>query len=67
MADIEVATLLAAEENNLSLKRGFEGLFLKYKTAALGVLNHQRTLLPFFLSPPTSARNRGGGKKTPQA
>lgn len=66
MADVEVAALLTAEVKNLSPKRGRESLFLQHKAAALGVLDHERTLLSFFLSSVPAGKG-GGQEETPHA
>ena len=63
---IKVAALLTAEIEGLSLKRGPEGFFLKHEAAALRVLDHGHTLLPFSLFPPSVRRGRGQ-KEAPHA
>jgi hypothetical protein len=48
-AGVEVAALLTTEAEPLSVKRGPDGVSLKHKAAALGVLDQEHALLLLFL------------------
>jgi hypothetical protein len=58
-AGVEVAALLTAEVEHLSVKSGPDGVSLKHKAAALGVLDqeHALLLLVLFFVP----TGKGGG------
>ena len=58
-AGVDVAALLTAEAEHLSVKRGPDGVSLKHKAAALGVLDQEHALLLLFLFFVPTGKGRG--------